>query len=91
MADKITEGTILAVGVEYTNAEGNNKNIYLKVPNPKNNLTEETIKNLVTNQLIGGNNPIFIPPDEGTLDSDTAVFTAYKEYTKTIEYDIGVE
>lgn len=91
MADKIKEGTIIAVGVEYTNEEDKKKNVYVKIPNPKNNVTEEQIKSIFQEQIIGGATPLFIPPDGGTLDSDTAVFTAYREYTREVEYDIGVE
>lgn len=90
MADTIKEGTIIAVGVEYTDAEAKTKNVYVKIPNPKSNITEQQVKSIFQGEIIGGANPLFVPPEGGTLDSDTAVFTAYTEYTKTTEYDIGV-
>lgn len=91
MADKITEGTILAIGLEYADVSADKiKTAYVKVPNPKNNLTEQEIKT-VAQQLINGDGAILRDANGAPFDSETAIVTAYREYTKTIEYDIGVE
>lgn len=90
MADKITEGTILAIGLEYESLENKIKTAYVKVPNPRNGLTEQEIKTAMK-QLISGEGAILRDAEGDPFDSETAIVTAYKEYTKTIEYDIGVE
>lgn len=90
MADKITEGTVLAIGLEYESLENKTKTAYIKIPNPRNGLTEQQIRD-TAQQLISGEGAILRDAEGDPYDSATAIVTAYKEYTKTIEYDIGVE
>lgn len=86
MADKITESTILAIGVEYTDeTSGNKKTSYIKTPNPKSGITETQIKTAMQNYLT---NNIFVNDDLSPL-TDASVSTAYKETTRRTEYDIG--
>lgn len=89
MADKNTEQRILAIGLEYEK-DGANKTAYIKIPNPRNNLTEQQIKE-ATQKLLDGAEPILRSTTGAPLDSSTAIVTAYTEYVKTTEYDIGVE
>lgn len=91
MADKITEGTILAVGLEYESLENKIKTTYVKVPNPKNDLTEALIKQIFNEKIIGGPSPILRDAEGDAFDTDTAVLTAYTEYEKKIEYDLGLD
>lgn len=95
MADKITEGNSLAIGLQYdyTNPEDEvikTRTTYIKVPNPKSNLTAQQIKTVAA-QLIAEDGGIIRNAEGGTYDSSTAIFTAYTEYEKKIEYDIGVD
>lgn len=93
MADKITEGTILAIGLEYegVSSEGpKTKTAYVKVPNPKSNLTEQQIRTVAL-QLISGEGAILRDAEGDDFDSDTAIVTAYTEYEKKIEYDLGLD
>lgn len=93
MADKITTENILAIGFEYTDSEtAKAKTVYLKVPNPKNNLTEQEIKDTARG-LISDNSthPILLTPQGEPFDSATAIATAYTEITTKRELDIGIE
>lgn len=93
MANKITEGTILAIGLEYegVTSEGPaTKTAYVKIPNPKNNLTEQQIKN-VAMQLISGEGAILRDAEGDDFDTETAIVTAYTEYEKKVEYDLGLD
>lgn len=90
MADTITSGTILAVGLEYTDINtAKIRTTYLKVPSPKNNLTESQIKAAVS-QLITGEEPI-LKDTYGNAFSESAIATAYTESTEEIDIDIDVE
>jgi len=94
MADKITEGTILAIGFEYTGDDEQKRTTYLKIPNPKGSVMTESWIKQQAQQLISGENPILLPNPDYTsdpFDSSTAIFTAYTENTRTIDYDIGIE
>lgn len=85
MADKITENSILAIGIEYTdNTTGSTKTGYIKVPNPRSTVTENQIKTAMQNYLTGN---IFVDENADTVNASVA--TAYKEKTKRTDYDIG--
>ncbi len=96
MANKITETTTLNIGVEYTRVSGDKagskRNVYFKLTNPKDNLTEEQIKaateNLLTTQS-GDTTPFWTDPDTGEALSDAKIFTAYTEYEKKIDIEIA--
>lgn len=94
MADIVTNSNILGVGLEYTKTDdGNKKTIYLKIPNPRQELTEALIKEKI-NLIINGQgtaNPILLTPDGQTFDSSTAIVTAYTETSEKIDFDIGVK
>lgn len=90
MADKVTNTNIIGVGLEYTKqADGSQKTVYLKMTNPRTDLTEATIKEKV-NIFIGGNEPIFLTPDGQHFDTETAITTAYTETVQRTDFDIGV-
>lgn len=94
MADTVTTTNTLGIGFEYIDSETQKtKTVYLKVPNPKNGLTESQIKTAAAN-LITGANPILLPPENKSdipFDTSTGIITAYTETIETTEYDIGVE
>lgn len=92
MADKVTITKTLGIGYEYLDSETQKtKTVYLKVPNPKDNLTESQIKTAALN-FINGEDPIFLPPNSSEpFDTATAIATAYREEIQTTNYDIGVE
>lgn len=93
MADKITEEKILAIGLEYegVTSEGpKTKTAYVKIPNPKTNLTEQQIKN-VAMQLISGEGAILRDAEGDDFDTETAIVTAYTESVKKTVIDIGIE
>lgn len=88
MADSISTGLSLNVGLSYSDPEtGANKLAYLSIPNPKSNLTENEIRAgvspLITNNII--------MDKHGRNFSETAITTAYTEATEKIEIDIDVE
>ena len=88
MADTVSTSNILGVGLEYMDTETlKAKTTYLKIPNPKANLTETQIKNAVSN-LISGENPILLTTQGEPFDSATAITTAYTESQEVIEIDI---
>lgn len=90
LADSVTNTRILAVGFEYTKQDdGTQKTVYLKIYNPKTNLTEAGIKENVA-ALISGTNPLLKTPDSQTFDTDTAIVTAYTESVERTDFDIGV-
>jgi len=93
LADKVTVTKTLGIGYEYLDSETQKtKTVYLKVPNPKDNLTESQIKTAALN-FITGEDPVFLPPEnaEGPFETATAIATAYREEIQTTNYDIGVE
>lgn len=90
MADTNTSTVTLGVGLEYTDTETQKtKTVYLKMEDPKTNLTEERVKTAVQN-LISGEAPILLTPDEEKFDTATAIATAYIERIEKTEFDIGV-
>lgn len=90
MADKITEGNTLAIGLEYESLEQKIKTAYIKVPSPRSNLTEQQIRTVAL-QLISGEGAILRDAEGDAFDSDTAIVTAYTEYEKKTEYDLGLD
>lgn len=101
LADKITETNILAIGVRYISEYATDageadkkKTIYLKLNNPKENLTAQQIKN-VTEPLLQTQpeqaGAFWTNPITGeNFDSNASVFTAYTEYQKIIDYDLEI-
>lgn len=94
MADKVTETNILAIGVRYIDdAEAETKKtIYLKLPNPQNNLTEQQIRT-VTEPLLQTQpeqaGAFWTNPKTGeNFESDATVYTAYTEWQRVLEYDL---
>lgn len=96
MADKVTTTYTLAIGIEYIDSSTEKaKTVYLKIPNPRSGLTENTIKNTMA-QLLPSNptsvQPILLRPDNGQPFNGTSdVKTAYTESQEVIEVDIGIE
>ena len=93
MADTVSTSIILGIGVEYTDTETQKaKTTYLKIPNPKNNLTEQEIKDAAKLLVIGDENNTYEPlllTSQGERFSETAILTAYREEQEIIELDIG--
>lgn len=85
MANKVTEASILGIGIEYTDAEGKKKTAYIKTPNPRENVTETQIKTAMQNYLTGN---VFVDENLDPL-TGASVSTAYKETTRRTDYDIG--
>ena len=88
MADSITSSAELSVGLDYTITEGEqtkNRTTYLKIPNPKANLTESEIKTAMNTFI---NQQIILDP-EGQAFSTTSVGTAYTQYDTKIDIDLN--
>lgn len=83
MADKTTITKILAVGAKYTDENNTEKIAYVKIPNPKNSITESDIKtrsaDLFNNIL---NDPL------GASMTAAQIETAYTEETTKVELDL---
>lgn len=91
MATTITTTNTLGIGLEYYDPhDDRNKTVYVKVPNPKAELTEQAIKAAAVT-LINGENPILLDKWGSPFDSNTAVETAYIENQERIEVDTGYE
>lgn len=100
MADKITDEYNLVIGLtqywEPTTPDARNytkHTNFIKVPNPKNNLTPSQIRNAALT-LITGSQPLILkmPPDFGDaakFDPVRAVQTAYNERVRKIDFDIS--
>lgn len=89
MADSIKASSSLSVGIEYTD-NGNRKIAYLSVPDPKDELTENEIKQQVGTAI---NTGVFLIDDgtsEQTISADQ-IFTAYTTDQTINDIDIGVE
>lgn len=86
MADKITTNKILGIGFESNNPEGGKKTTYLKIPNYKQNLTENAIKTAASALISNG---VILDPYGNEYDSSAAVFTAYTENQTITALDIG--
>lgn len=100
MADKITETRILAIGVKFISEVDPDTGIakyktnYVKLPNPKNNLSAQEIKNATEPLLVtqeGNTTPFWTDPRTAEAMSDASIATAYTEYTKVTEFDLGLE
>ncbi len=88
MADSITSSSELAIGLDYTiteNEQTKNRTTYLKVPNPKTNLTESEIKTAMNTFI---NQQIILDPD-GKAFSTTSVGTAYTQNETKIDIDLN--
>lgn len=86
MADTVTSTSDLAVGLDYPNASGTGtKTVYLKIPNPMNNITESQIKSAVGTALT---NKIFLN-EYGDEIPTSAISTAYTENQTINNLDIG--
>lgn len=96
MADKITTTNILAVGIRYTSDYTTDKKstIFMKLPNPQSDLTEQQIKNvftpLLTTQEGQGGAFLTNPTTDENFDSSASVHTAYTEYQRVVEIDLGL-
>lgn len=88
MADTVKTTDTLNVGLTYIESDtAKEKTVYLKLPNPKNTLNEQTIKTAV-NGLISP--AILMTPDGQPFNSATAITTAYREEQETIDLDLGL-
>lgn len=89
MADSITNSNILGIGIDwYDTEEDKAKTAYLKIPNPKNSLTEQEIKSAVGTLLT---NRILNDAKGNALETETTIIsTAYTEEQEVIEIDIGL-
>ena len=91
MAQTTTTTNTLGVGLEYNDTAAQRiKTAYLKIPNPKNNLTEQEIKTAVLT-LINGEEPIIKDTFGNAFDTTTAIATAYTEAQEVIDIDTGYE
>lgn len=91
MADKYTETKILGIGIRNKNGYDEDnpaKTQYIKIPNPKDTLTEQQIKTAVQ---VGLTAELYIDDKGQTYSSDSKIVTAYTEYQSITAVDIGVE
>lgn len=88
MADSITSSFELSVGLDYVTGDGKGgigtKTAYLKVPNPKTNLTESAIKTAVGTFI----NQKIVTDEEGHDFSTTSIATAFTTSEEKINIDI---
>lgn len=87
MADSITASTIIAGGFEYTDAEkGTTKTLYIKLPNPKEDLNAEQVKeafnSIITNKILRDPYAQELP--------ENSLATAYIEEQEVTDIDIGI-
>lgn len=90
MADKITTTKTLAIGFQWTDTDLKEKITYIKVPNPKPNITKTNIDDAF-NSLAGQGsytNAILLDKNGQKFDRWT---DAYTETTIETVFDIGVE
>ena len=98
MADRITETKILGIGIQ-NNAEEFDPNTgdlvnstakvqYIKLPYPKDGLTEQQIKSAVQ---VGITSRIYIDDRGVEFSTDSSIVTAYTEYQTVTAVDIGVD
>lgn len=90
MADKITEGTYLFIcchkdWIDEETGKRGERNTYIKVPSPRNNLTKQQIINATTPLFVNG----LITSAKQEHYSDTDITTAYTEYQHERDLDIG--
>lgn len=88
MADTITSSSIIAIGInnEVNNPEA--KTQYIKLQNPKSNLTEEQIRAAVQPGLTQS---IYLDANGIAYTSESSIVTAYTENQTVQALDIGVE
>lgn len=93
MADKMTTTNTLGIELEENESgdtDGKIQKMTLKLPNPKNNLTEAYIRENMQSLLT----TVLVPQPEGEDPTSQAIFNvigAYKEVVEKVELDIGVE
>lgn len=86
MADSITSDNYLSMSLEYNDTETNKaKSLAIKVPNPKNNITESQIKTAMNTFI---NQQIILDPF-GNAFSTTALTTASTVTEQKIKLDVG--
>jgi len=93
MARTTTTTDTLGIGLEDSEIGSGTtraKTIYLKIPNPKADLTESQIKQAVQT-LISGENPILLDTYGEPYNSATAIVAAYTETQEIISLDTGYE
>lgn len=91
MADKITETKILGVSIRNTNGYDDQNPATMqtiKLPNPKDSLTEQQIKAAVQTGL---NAELWIDSKGATYASDSKIVTAYTEFQSVRALDIGID
>lgn len=88
MADSIRATSELSIGLDYSTGDGKggtaNKTIYLKLPNPRDNLTETLIRTQMESFL---NANIILSPESTTLVA-SSVSTAFITNEEKIDIDI---
>lgn len=85
MADTIKSTHELDVGLDYYDAlSGKEKTAYIKIPNPKANLTESTIRTQMTTFINAG---IIRDPNDEPLSS-TSIGTAFTVDETKIDIDL---
>lgn len=90
MADSITSSSELAIGLDYPHQNEetgttSTRTVYLKIPNPKSNLTEQEIKTAMTTFI---NQQIIFDPDAQAF-STTSIGTAYTQAETKIDIDLN--
>ena len=90
MADTVTTARVLGIGIDwYDTSTEKERTTYIKVPNPKNSLTEEQVRTAAGALITNG---ILLNDNGGSLGTDTTIVsTAYTEDQEVIDIDIGVE
>lgn len=83
MADTITSSRELDIGLDYDD-NGTTRTVYLKIPNPKANLTETTIRTQTTTFINAG---IVKDPNDEAFSS-TSIGTAYTVDETKINIDL---
>lgn len=87
MADTIKSSSVLNIGLEYIyETDKDSRLTYITVPSPRNNLTEQTIKNAVSSFLNSG---LIIDANDSVV-SASAITTAYTQKQTVEAVDIGV-
>lgn len=85
MATTTTTNYTLAIGFEGLDAvTGRTKTTYLKLPNPKENVTENEIRTAAASVL-----KILNDSNGDAYDTATAIATAYTETQEIIDVDTG--
>lgn len=91
MADQLTVTKTLSVTIKNTNGYDEDnpaKSQYIKIPNPKDGLTESQVKTAIQNGLTS---QIYLDSEGAVYSSDSKIVTAYTETSSITTVDIGVE